>query len=79
MQVTNRKERDGYYTRYTLTATIEGVQYVAQHIIPDHAYAALTVEDANALIESQLWQQLMHTIEHNLRKAAYANTKNTHG
>ena len=72
MQVTNRKERDGYYTRYTLTATIEGAQYVAQHTIPDHAYAALKAEDANALIEAQLWQQLMHTLEHHLRKTAYA-------
>ena len=74
MQVTNSKERNGHYTRYTLTATIDGTQYVAQHTIPDHAYSALKVEDANALIESQLWQQLMHTLEHHLRKAAYANT-----
>lgn len=78
MQVTNRKELDGHYTHYTLTATIEGTQYVARHIIPDHAYAALKVEDATALVEAQLWQQLMHTLEHHLRKAAYANTKNTH-
>lgn len=74
MQVTTLKERNAPYTRYTLTATIEGTQYVARHIIPDHAYSALNVEDANALIESQLWQQLMHTIEHHLRKAAYAKT-----
>ena len=38
---------------------------------------ALKVEDANTLIESQLWQQLMHNIEHQLRKIAYAQTKDT--
>lgn len=74
MQVTNRKVRDGAYTTYTLEATIENQRIVAQHIIPNHAYAALKVEDANTLIESQLWQQLMHHIENNLRKVAYAKT-----
>ena len=74
MQVTNRKVRAGSYTSYTLEAVIEGQRIVAQHTIPDHAYAALGVKDANDLIESQLWKQLMHHIEHHLRKAAYANT-----
>ena len=74
MQVTTGKVRSGAYTTYTLEAVIENQRIVAQHIIPDHAYAALNVKDANDLIESQLWQQLMHHIEHHLRKTAYANT-----
>ena len=77
MQVTNRKVRDGAYTTYTLEAVIENHRVVAQHTIPSSAYAALDAKDANDLIESQLWQQLMHHIEHHLRKAAYANTKDT--
>ena len=55
-------------------SVIENQRIVAQHIIPDHAYAALNAKDANTLIESQLWQQLMHNIEHQLRKVAYAQT-----
>lgn len=78
MQVTNRKVRDGAYTTHTLEAVIENQRIVAQHTIPNNAYAALNVKDANDLIESQLWQQLMHHIEHHLRKAAYANTKDSH-
>ena len=74
MQVTNRKVRDSAYTTYTLEAVIENQRIVAQHIIPHHAYAALNVKDANDLIESQLWQQLMYRIEHHLRKTAYAKT-----
>ena len=77
MQVTNRKVRDGGYTTYTLEAVIEGQRVVARHIIPNNAYAALNVKDASDLIESQLWQQLMHHIEHQLRKIAYAQTKDT--
>ncbi len=74
MQVTNHKVRTGAYTAYILEAVVEDQRFVAQHTIPDHAYAALSVKDARDLIESQLWQQLMHHIEHHLRKAAYANT-----
>ena len=74
MQVTSRSAKAGGYTTYTLEAVIEQQRYVAQHIIPNGTYAALKVEDVNTLIESQLWQQLMHTIEHNLRKIAYAKT-----
>ena len=77
MQVTNRKVRDGAYTTYTLEAVIENQRIVAQHIIPNSAYAALNAKDANDLIESQLWQQLMHHIEHHLRKTAYANAKDS--
>lgn len=46
-------------------------------MIHDDAYAALIVKDKNDLIESQLWQQLMHHIEHHLRKTAYANAKDS--
>ena len=74
MQVTNRKVRGDDYTTYTLEAVIENQRIVAQHTIPNNAYAALNVKDANDLIESQLWQQLMHNIEHHLRKTAYAKT-----
>ena len=79
MQVTNSKVQDGAYTTYTLEAVIEDKRIVARHTIHTHAYAALNVKDANDLIESQLWQQLMHHIEHQLRKVAYAQTQNTHG
>ena len=61
-------------TLHTLTAVLSGQSITAKHIIPNDAYSALKVEDANTLIESQLWQQLMHHIEHNLRKIAYAKT-----
>ena len=76
MQVTNRKVRDGAYTTYTLEAVIENQRIVAQHVIPNHAYAALNAKDANTLVESQLWQQLMRNIEHQLRKVANAQTQN---
>lgn len=78
MQVSNRMVKAHGYTTYTLEVVIEGQRYVAQHIIPDGTYAALNVKDKNDLIESQLWQQLMHHIEHQLRKIAYAQTKDTH-
>lgn len=74
MQVTTNRVRDEAYTTYTLTAVLSGQSITAKHIIPNDAYAALKVEDAHTLIESQLWQQLMHHIEHNLRKVAYAKT-----
>ena len=78
MQVTNHKVRDGAYTAYTLEAVIENQRIVAQHTIPSGAYIALDAKDAHDLIESQLWQQLMHHIEQHLRKGAYANTKDSH-
>ena len=77
MQVTTSRVRDGAYTTYTLTAVLSGQSITTKHIIPNDAYAALKVEDANTLIESQLWQQLMHHIEHHLRKTAYANSKDS--
>lgn len=72
MQVTTSRVRDWAYTTYTLTAVLSGQSITAKHIIPNDVYSALKVEDANTIIESQLWQQLMHNIEHNLRKIAYA-------
>ena len=78
MQVTNRSVKAGAYTTYTLQAVIEQQEYVAQYIIHDSTYEALNVEDKNDLIEYQLWQELMRTIEHQLRKAADANSKDTH-
>lgn len=77
MQVTNSRVQDGAYTTYTLEVVIEGQSIVARHTIPTNAYAALNAKDASDLIESQLWQQLMHHIEHQLRKIAYAQTKDT--
>ena len=78
MQVTSSRKQDDGFTTYTLKAVIEQQSYVAQHMIHDVAYAALNVKDKNDLIESQLWQQLMNTIEHHLRKTAYANAKDSH-
>ena len=77
MQVTSRKTQAGGHATYTLEAVIEQQRYVAQHIIPDAAYAALNVKDKNDLVESQLWRQLMHHIEHQLRKTADANSKDS--
>ena len=74
MQVTPCKVREGAYTTYSLEAVIEDQRIVAEHMISNDVYAALNVKDANDLIESQLWRQLMHKIEHQLRKAAYAQT-----
>lgn len=74
MQVTTSRVREWAYTTYTLTAVLGGQSITAKHIIPNDAYAALKVEDADTLIESKLWQQLMHNIEHILRKSAYAKT-----
>ena len=74
--MTNHKVRAGTHTTYTLEAVIENQRIVAQHVIPDHAYAALSGKDANNLVESQLWQKLMHNIEHQLRKVANAQTQN---
>ena len=74
MQVTHYKVRDGAYTTYSLEVVIEGQRIVAEHMISNDVYAALNVKDANDLIESQLWRQLMHKIEHQLLKAAYAQT-----
>ena len=78
MQVTNRRTKAGGYTTYTLEAVIEQQRYTAQHIIHDSAYAAINIKDKTDLIEYQLWKQLMHHIEHHLRKTAYANAKDTH-
>ena len=72
MQVSNRRVKAPGYTTYTLEVVIEGQRYVAQHTLRDGTYAALNVKDKDALIESQLWQNLMHTLEHHLRKIAYA-------
>lgn len=77
MQVTSSRKKDAGYTTYTLAAVIEGQRYGAQHTIHDAAYDALNVKDKNDLIESQLWQQLMHHLEHQLRKTAYANAKDS--
>ena len=74
MQVTHCKLQAGAYTTYTLEAVIEGQRIAAQCTMRNNAYAALDAKDANALIESQLWHQLMHKIEHRLRKTAYAQT-----
>ena len=74
MKVTIRKLQDKEHTTYILEAVIEGQRIAAQHRLRNNAYAALNVEDANDLIESQLWRQLMHHIEHQLRTTAYAKT-----
>ena len=77
MRVTNSRVRNGTCTTYTLEAEIENKRIAARHTITDNAYAALNAKDASDLIESQLWQQLMHHIEHKLRKIAYAQTQDT--
>lgn len=74
MQVTHCKVREGADITYSLEAVIENERMVVRHTIPASTYAALNVEDAASMIESQLWHQLMHKIEHRLRKTAYAQT-----
>ena len=73
MQVSNRRVKAPGYTTYTLDVVIEGQTFTAQHVIPDGTYTALNAKDKNDLIESCLWRNLMHTLEHHLRKTAYAN------
>ena len=74
MQVSNRRVQAPGSTTYTLEAVVEGQSFTAQHVIPAGTYAALNAKDKNDLIESFLWRNLMHTLEHHLRKIAYANT-----
>ena len=74
MQVSNRRVQAPGSTTYTLEAVVDGQSFTAQHVNPDGTYAALNAKDKNDLIESFLWRNLMHTLEHHLRKIAYANT-----
>lgn len=71
MQVTKCRVRAGAYTTYSLETVFEDERMVVRYTMPTNTYAALNVEDADSLIESQLWRQLMHKIEHRLRKTAY--------
>ena len=74
MQVSIKSAKREGRTTYTIEAVIEGQSFAVNHTLSDGAYAAISAKDANDLIESQLWRHLMHTIEHHLRKVAYANT-----
>ena len=74
MQVSNRKVKAPGYTTYTIDAVIEGQSFIAKHVIPDGTYDALSAQAKDNLIESQLWQNLMHTLEHHLRKLAHADS-----
>ena len=55
-------------TAHKLSATLGGVSYQVEHVITYEAYSALDPKDVAKIIDSSLWSQLMHTIEHNLRK-----------
>lgn len=55
-------------TAHKLSATIGGVSYQVEHIVTYEAYSALDPKDVAKIIDSYLWGQLMHTVEHNLRK-----------
>lgn len=55
-------------TEHVLTVVIDGVAYRYTHVITIEAYSGLDPKSALAFIDSQLWQGMMHTIEHNLRK-----------
>ena len=55
-------------TEHRLEAVLDGQRYAVSHVITHAQYSGLQPESASKLIESQLWGQLMHTIEHNLRK-----------
>lgn len=73
MKVNNSKVPGEVYDKYILEATIGGVPFIAALEINKATYGALDKKDANTLIESQLWQRLMYTIENQLRNTAYAN------
>lgn len=79
MQVKASRTKENGYTTYRLEAVLDGKVHAAQHTTCDQAYAALNIKDKDDLIESQLWAQLMHHIEHHLRKIAYAQTQNPDG
>lgn len=68
MRVTNEHRPMSVGTKHRLTAVIEGTVYEANYTIDINLYAALDPKDARKIVESYLWQQLMHTIEHHLRK-----------
>ena len=59
-------------TEHRLSAVIEGVEYVAYHVLPSGTYAHLDPAFAPKMVESCLWANLMRTVEHQLRKTAYA-------
>ena len=55
-------------TAHKLSVTIGGDSYTVEHIVTYEAYAALDPNDVTNIIDSYLWGQMMHTIEHTLRK-----------
>ena len=73
MQVSIKSAKGEGHTTYTIEAVIEGQSFAANHTLSDGAYATISTKDRDQLIESQLWQHLMHNIEHHLRRIAYAN------
>ena len=74
MQVSIKSAKGEGHTTYTIEAVIEGQSFAAKHTIRPAAYATLDAKDRDQLISAQLWQHLMHIIEHHLRKTVYANT-----
>ena len=74
MQVSIKSAKREGRTTYTIEAVIEGQSFVANHTISAGAYATISAKDRDQLISAQLWQHLMHIIEHHLRKVVYANT-----
>lgn len=55
-------------TAHKLTAIVGGVKFAVEHLVTYEAYSALDPKDVTKIIDSYLWEQLMHSIEHNLRK-----------
>ena len=65
-------------TEHRLSAVIDGVEYAVDYVLSLATYANLDPSYATQMIESHLWTNLMRTIEHQLRKTAYANSKDSH-
>lgn len=55
-------------TEHRLDVVVDGQVYSVAHVITHVQYAGLDPDAARKLIETQLWGQMMHTLEHYLRK-----------
>lgn len=72
--ITTEKDLDNQTTIHRLDVTIGGQRFGIKHVIPNNTYSQINAKDAADLIQSQLWRQMMNTIEHNLRSTLSART-----
>jgi hypothetical protein len=55
-------------TEHRLEVEIGGTRFAISHVITHATYSNLDPKDASHIIETFLWDNMMHTIEHHLRK-----------